>query len=136
MSGQKLGPKDKSYTKPCEPSKRHSFDPVLMKLCQNVYLHEIYLRYETRFHGSDTRSPGQILEKNMCTLQKAQFKGNLHETLSVYLSQLNLGWDQIWVMSGQKLGHKVKLKIKHVNSLEGIVLIQSSWNYVKMFLII
>ena len=51
-----------------------------------------------------------------------------------YLSQLNLGLDQNWVMSGQKLGHKVKSKKNHVNSLESTVLIQSSWNCVKMFI--
>ena len=48
----------------------------------------------------------------MCTLQKAQFKGNLYETVSVCLSQLKLGQDQIWVMAGQELGDKVQLKIK------------------------
>ena len=45
-------------------------------------------------------------KKTMCTLQRAQFKCNLHETLSEYLSQLNLGWDQNWVMRDQKVGHK------------------------------
>ena len=64
--------------------------------------------------GSKTRSLGQILEKPW-----AQLKFNLHETLPECLSQLNLGQEQNWVMSGQTLGHKVK-------SLEGTVLIQSS----------
>ena len=39
-------------------------------------------------------------------------------------------------MSGQKLGHKVNSSKNHVNTLEGIVLNQSLWNYVKMFVII
>ena len=43
----------------------------------------------------------------MCTLQRAQFECSLHETLPECLSQLNLGLDQNWVMSGQKLGQKV-----------------------------
>ena len=50
----------------------------------------------------------------MCTLQRAQFQCNLHEILPEYLSHLHLGQDQNWLMSGQKLGHKVKsYKKKH-----------------------
>ena len=37
-------------------------------------------------------------------------------------------------MSGQKLGYMVRSKKNHVNSLEGTVLIQSSWNCVRMFI--
>ena len=55
--------------------------------------------------GSETRSN---LGKTICTLQRAHFKFNLHETLPECLSKLNLGQDQNWVVSGQKLGHKVK----------------------------
>ena len=44
----------------------------------------------------------------MCTLQRAQFKCNIHETLPECLSHLNLDQDQNWVVSDQKLGHKVK----------------------------
>ena len=80
------------------------------------------------------RSQGQILEKTMCTLQRAQFKCNLHKTLPECLSQLNLGQDQNWVLSGQKLGHQVKSQKNHVYSLEGTVFIQSSWNYIRMFI--
>ena len=39
-------------------------------------------------------------------------------------------------MSGQKLGHKVNSYKNHVYTLEGIVLIKSSWNYVRMFILI
>ena len=45
MSGQKLG---QILEKPCELSRRHSFDPVFMKLCQNVSHHLIWARFETR----------------------------------------------------------------------------------------
>ena len=37
-------------------------------------------------------------------------------------------------MSGQKLGHKVKSYKNLVYSLESTILIQSSWNYVRMFI--
>ena len=33
--------------KPCVPSKRHSFDPKLMKLSQIVNHHNIMVRFET-----------------------------------------------------------------------------------------
>ena len=55
-----------------------------------------------------TKVTSSNLRKNMCTLQRAQFKRNLDDFLSECLSQLNLGQEQNWVMSGQKLGHKVK----------------------------
>ena len=35
-------------------------------------------------------------------------------------------------MLDQKLGHDVGFKKNHVCTLEGIVLIQSSWNFVKI----
>ena len=54
--------------------------------------------------------------------------------LSECLSQLNLGQDQNWVVSGQKVGYNVRSKKKHLISLENTVLIQSSWNYVRMFI--
>ena len=47
MSGQKLGQKVKSYKKKCELSRRHSFDPVFMKLCQNVSHYLIWEIFET-----------------------------------------------------------------------------------------
>ena len=56
---------------------------------------------------SKSRTPGQILEKNVYT-SEAQFKCNLYETLPECLSHLNLGQDKNWIMSGQKLGRKVK----------------------------
>ena len=43
----------------CVHSRRHSFDPKFMKLCQKVYHHNIKLGHV----GSKTRSLGQILEK-------------------------------------------------------------------------
>ena len=36
--------------KPYVLSGRHKFDPALMKLYQNVYLHEVYVRYGYRLH--------------------------------------------------------------------------------------
>ena len=56
--------------------------------------------------GSETRSQGQILEKPCVHLRGLICY--LHETLPECLSQLNLGQDQNWVMSDQKLGHKAK----------------------------
>ena len=47
-------------------------------------------------------------KKTMCTLQRHSFNAifmKLHETECS--SQFNLGQDQDWVMSGQKLGHKL-----------------------------
>ena len=37
-------------------------------------------------------------------------------------------------MSGQKLGHEVKSYSNHEYTLEGTVWIQSSWNFVRMFM--
>ena len=46
-----VGSKTRSYgqllEKPCELSSRHSFDPVFMKLFQNVYHHLILTKFET-----------------------------------------------------------------------------------------
>ena len=36
--------------KQCELPRRHIFDSVFTKLNQNVYLYEIYVRYETKSH--------------------------------------------------------------------------------------
>ena len=51
------------FEKPCVHSKRHSFDPKFMKLCQNVII--IMSRSSSKLGhvGSKTRSLGQILEK-------------------------------------------------------------------------
>ena len=56
---------------------------------------------------SKTRSPGQIIEKP-CVHFRGFINAKIHETLPECLSQLNLGQDQNWVMSGQKLGHMVR----------------------------
>ena len=57
--------------------------------------------------GSETRSPGQILEKPF-----VHFRGHSSNAIFMKLCQcfshLNLEQDQNWVVSGQKLGHKVK----------------------------
>ena len=45
---------EKSYV----PSSRHSFDPICMKLCQNIWHHELSDKIET---GSKSRSFDQIL---------------------------------------------------------------------------
>ena len=37
-------------------------------------------------------------------------------------------------MSGKKLGHKVKSSLNHEYTHEGTVLIQSSWNFVRMII--
>ena len=49
--------------KPCVHIKRHSFDPMIMKLCKIFYHHNIKVRFETGSWWSKTRSLGQILEK-------------------------------------------------------------------------
>ena len=54
--------------KPCELSPRHSFDPVSMKLCQNVCHHLILTILETGSCRLKTRSVGQIIEKLVYTL--------------------------------------------------------------------
>ena len=51
--------------KPCVHSRRHSFYPKFMKLCQIVNHHNILVRFETGHVGSKTRSLGQILEKKL-----------------------------------------------------------------------
>ena len=54
--------------------------------------------------GSETRSPGQILE----IVQRERYKCNLHETLPECLYHSNPGQGQNWVNSNIKIGHKVK----------------------------
>ena len=49
--------------KPCVHSKRHSFDPQFMKLCQIVIIIISRSSLKLGHVGSKTRSPGQILEK-------------------------------------------------------------------------
>ena len=49
--------------KPCVHSKRHSFDPKVMKLCQIVNSHISRSNLKLGHVGSKTRSLGQILEK-------------------------------------------------------------------------
>ena len=49
--------------KPCVHSKRHSFDPKVMKLCQIVNPHISRSNLKLGHVGSKTRSLGQILEK-------------------------------------------------------------------------
>ena len=53
--------------KPCVHSKRHSFDPKVMKLCKIVNPHISRSNLKLGHVGSKTRSLGQILEKT-CTL--------------------------------------------------------------------
>ena len=48
--------------KPCVHSKRHSFDPKFMKLCQKLIIMS-RSRSKLGHVGSKTRSLGQILEK-------------------------------------------------------------------------
>ena len=58
--------------------------------------------------GSKARSPDKILE-NPCVHFREHNSIAIFMKLSEYLSQLNLGQDRNWVMSDQKLGHKIKL---------------------------
>ena len=51
--------KPRSPEKPCGLSRRQNFDRVFMKLNQNVYLHELYVRNETKSSLPETMS-GQI----------------------------------------------------------------------------
>ena len=55
--------------KPCVQSKRHSFDPKVMKLCQIVNPHISRSNLKLGHVGSKTRSLGQILEKP-CVLSR------------------------------------------------------------------
>ena len=49
--------------KQCIHSRRHSFDPIIMKLCKNVYLNESRPELKRGHVGSKTRSLGQIIVK-------------------------------------------------------------------------
>ena len=55
--------------KPCVHSKRHSFDPKVMELCQIVNPHISRSNLKLGHIGSKTRSLGQILEKP-CVVSK------------------------------------------------------------------
>ena len=55
--------------KPCVHSKRHSFDPKVMKLCQIVNPHISRSNLKLGHVGSKTRSLGLILEKP-CVVSK------------------------------------------------------------------
>ena len=59
--------------KPCVHSKRHSFDPKFMKLCQTLNHHNRKVNLKMGQVGSKTRSLGQISEKPLCTIKRAQF---------------------------------------------------------------
>ena len=50
--------------KPCVHSRGHSFDPICMKLCQNVHLYKSRPELKMGHVGSKTRSLGQFLEKS------------------------------------------------------------------------
>ena len=56
---------DQTVDKSCALSSWHSFDPVCMKLCQNVFYHKIsnLKILELGQVGSKSRSLDQILEK-------------------------------------------------------------------------
>ena len=54
----------------------------------------------------------------------------LHSAVGILIKSRQ---NEKWVMSGQKLGHKVILK-NHAYNLEGIVLIQSSLKFVRIFI--
>ena len=86
--------------KPCVLSRRHSFDPVFMKLCQNIYLHEIYVKYDRRSHWLKTRSPGQIL---------VHFRG--HSFNAIFMQLCQNVFFSIKSRTGPKLGH-VRSKTK------------------------
>ena len=58
-----VGPKTRSLEKPCVHSRGHIFSPILMKLCQNVFLDEISDKFANESVRSKTRSLDQILEK-------------------------------------------------------------------------
>ena len=83
--------------KPSVPSRRHSFDPVFMKLCQKVYLHEIYVKYETRSHWAKTRSPGQLLENRYVPFRGRSFNAIFMQFAKICIS--------IKSKPGPKLGH-------------------------------
>ena len=55
--------------KPCVLSRRHSFDPIFMKLCQNVHFIKSRPELKMGHVGSKTRSLGQFLEKP-CVLSR------------------------------------------------------------------
>ena len=44
-----------------------------MKLCQNFDSHKSKSSSKLGYVGSETRSLGQIMQKTLCTLERAQF---------------------------------------------------------------
>ena len=54
--------------------------------------------------------------------------------MSKFISSFNLGQIWNWGLSGWKLGDWVKSWKKLLYTLKGTVLIQSSWNFVRMFI--
>ena len=54
---------------PCVHSRRHSFDPKFMKVCQNVNHHNIWVNSKLGHVRSKTRSLGQILENLVNSLK-------------------------------------------------------------------
>ena len=52
-----------SLEKPCVLSRRHSFDPIFMKLCLNVRFIKSRPEFKMGHVGSKTRSLDQFLEK-------------------------------------------------------------------------
>ena len=59
--------------KPCACFRGHIFDPILMKLGQNVCLDEIVDEFEIGSCGVESRSIGQGLEKKLCTFSRPHF---------------------------------------------------------------
>ena len=53
--------------------KGHSLEQKSMKLCQNFDSHKFKSSSKLGYVGSETRSLGQIMQKTLCTLERAQF---------------------------------------------------------------
>ena len=83
MSGQKLG---QISEKPYVQSTGHIFCPIIMKLGQNVCLHEISDRFENGSCWVKTRSPVHILETPCVCSMGPHFQSDYLETWSECLS--------------------------------------------------
>ena len=91
------------HVRSCVLSRRHSFDPVFMKLCQNVYLHQMSNTKLVTLGESKTRSPCQILEKPC-----VHFRGHVLMQSSYNFAKM---FFSIKSRPGPKMGH-VRLKTR------------------------
>ena len=77
---------DQILEKPCDRSKDHSFDPIFIKLAQNVYLVERMDPIENGLSQVKKLVTRSNLRKTLFTLWSPLFQCSLSQTYSEYLS--------------------------------------------------